>query len=112
MWIMIAGPYSSGAKTEADKARNLSVLNEAALAVFEKGHTPIIGVNLALPIIECAGIDKFDEIMMPVSLAAADRCDACLRIGDTSTGADQEMERFRQRGLPVFNTIEDVPDAD
>jgi hypothetical protein len=33
-------------------AQNLRTLNESACAIFQKGHVPIIGVNLALPIIE------------------------------------------------------------
>jgi hypothetical protein len=47
MWIMIGGPYVTGAKSAADRAANLACMNEAALAVWRKGHVPIIGVNLA-----------------------------------------------------------------
>jgi hypothetical protein len=42
---------------------------------------PIVGVNVAVPIIESAGPDLYDEIMMPLSLQLADRCDAALRVG-------------------------------
>lgn len=102
MWIMVAGPYTGGAKTEADREANLQAMNRAALAVFEKGHVPVIGVNNALPLIRTAGADRFDEIMMPVSLAMADRCDAALRIGGRSTGADAEIKKFRDAGKPVY----------
>lgn len=111
MWIMIGGPYTSGAKNDIERQRNLDVMNSAALAVLEKGHLPIIGVNLALPIISVAGQDRFDEIMMPVSLAVADRCDAFLRVGGPSIGADQEMEKFAARGAPVFKSLDDIPNA-
>lgn len=111
MWIMISGPYTSGAIDAAGRAANLRVLNAAALALFERGHVPIVGVNLALPLIERAGPQRYDEIMMPLSLAAADRCDACLRIGGPSKGADEEADRFRARGLPVYSRLEDVPGA-
>ena len=93
MWIMVAGPYRSGAVDEAARAANLRALNVVALAVLRRGHLPVIGVNLALPIIEAAGAENFDEIMMPLSLAAAERCDAVLRIGGPSDGADEEVER-------------------
>ena len=109
MWIMIAGPYTSGANSDAERQANLDAMNEAALEVLEKGHVPIIGVNLALPIINVAGHEKFDDIMMPVSLAVAERCDACLRIGGPSVGADQEMAKFRSRGLDVFQSVGDIP---
>ena len=45
---------------------------------------------------------------MPVSLALADRCDACLRIGGPSKGADDEAERFRLAGRPVCKRLADL----
>lgn len=109
MWIMIAGPYLSGARSAEDRATNLRKLNEAALAVFEKGHVPVIGVNMALPVIEVAGPARFLEIMMPLSLALAERCDAILRIDGQSGGADAELSHFRNAGKPVWRRVEDIP---
>ncbi|MFD1627118.1 DUF4406 domain-containing protein [Azospirillum griseum] len=111
MLIMVAGPYSSGGADAARRAENLRCLNEAAVAVFDRGHIPIIGVNAALPIIAAAGEERFDAIMMPVSLALAERCDACLRVGGPSEGADAEVQRFRDRGLPVYTSLDAVPVA-
>ncbi len=111
LWIMVAGPYRAGAAGPDAMAANLRVLNEAALAVFRRGHVPVIGVNLALPIIEAAGAESYDEIMMPLSLAAAERCDAVLRIGGSSKGADAEVARFRERELPVFHALDEIPEA-
>ena len=111
MWIMIAGPYKFGASSAAERQRNLDRLNDAALAVFEKGHVPIIGVNLALPVIAVAEEGRFDEIMMPLSLALVERCDACLRVGGPSDGADRERDAFAARGLSVFESADDIPHA-
>jgi hypothetical protein len=108
MWIMIAGPYSHGAQTPEDRAANLLVLNRAALEIFEMGHVPLIGVNMALPMIEAAGAGSYERIMMPLSLSLVERCDACLRTGGVSTGADQEAERFRQLGRPVFYSLAEL----
>jgi hypothetical protein len=102
MWIMVSGPYTSGGADAAGRARNLAAMNEAALSLLRAGHLPLIGVNLALPVIAAAGEDAFDEIMMPMSLALAERCDACVRVGGPSAGADAEVERFRAAGKPVF----------
>ena len=55
MWIMVAGPYRSGSFDPAVWAENLRTLNRAAYAVLRKGHVPIVGVNLALPVVESAG---------------------------------------------------------
>jgi hypothetical protein len=109
MWIMVAGPYRTGTRTADEREENLRVLNRAAYEVLRRGHVPIIGVNLALPIIEAAGPEKYAEIMSPMSLAAADRCDAILRVGGPSAGADEEVERIRARGGTVFRSIDDVP---
>jgi hypothetical protein len=110
MWIMVGGPYGTGAKSAADWAANLARMNEAALAVWRKGHVPVIGVNMALPVVAAGGGAAADaEIMMPLSLALAERCDAFLRIGGASVGAAQEMARFTAAGKQVFRSVEEVP---
>jgi len=109
LWIMIAGPYRSGAADAGARAANLRALNDAALAVLGRGHVPVIGVNMILPVIEAAGEARYDEIMQPLSLALAERCDAVLRIGGASDGADAEVARFRARGLPVYASPAEIP---
>ena len=111
MWIMVAGPYRSGAADDAARGANLRILNEAAVTLLRAGHVPVIGVNMALPIIAVAGADDaaYREIMMPLSLALAERCDACLRLGGPSRGADDEVERFRAAGRTVYRALTEVP---
>jgi hypothetical protein len=109
MWIMVAGPYRTGSSDPAAWARNLGRLNQAAYAIFRKGHVPIIGVNLALPVIESAVPESYDEIMSGLSLSLTERCDAVLRIDGVSKGADDEVERFLARGLPVFRSVDEIP---
>jgi hypothetical protein len=108
MWIMITGPYSSGARTAEQKLSNLERLNRAGLALLEKGHVPIIGVNNALPLIAVAGEHAFEKIMMPLSMALIARCDACLRIGGASNDADQEMEMFERAGKPIYRSVDEI----
>ncbi len=88
-------------------------MNEEALALHRMGHVPVIGVNAALPLFEAAGGGEaaYKAVMLPLSLASAERCDACLRLPGASTGADAEVARFRTRGLPVWHRPEDVPQA-
>ena len=109
MWIMVAGPYTAGGADTAQRAKNLQHLNEAAYQVFQKGHVPIIGVNMALPIVEAAPEGAFEQLMMPISLQLAQRCDAVLRIGGPSKGADQEVELVGGRG-PIYHSVEQIPD--
>ena len=109
MWIMIAAPYTSGGADAALRAARLAEMNQAALAILRLGHVPVIGVNMALPIIAAAEGDVFDEVMMPISLALAERCDAALRLGGESKGADQEVARFTRAGKQVFYALADIP---
>jgi hypothetical protein len=110
-WIMVAGPYRSGAPTPAEQHRNLAELNAAAAEIFRKGHVPVIGVNMALPVIDAAGPSSYDEIMLPLSLALAARCDAVLRIGGASAGADQEVGAIRSRGGTLYASLSEIPHA-
>jgi len=110
LWIMIAGPYGSGADTADERDANLERLNRTGLALLEQGHVPVIGVNNALPLMALAGEASFERIMMPLSKALAERCDACLRIEGASKGADEEVELFRKAGKPVFSRLEEIFD--
>jgi hypothetical protein len=111
LWIMIAGPYRSGSSDLSVWAENLRKLNVAANAILQKGHVPIVGVNMALPVIDAAGQELYEKIMMPLALRLTDRCNAVLRIGGPSKGADEEVDRFRARGLRVFRSIDEIPDV-
>jgi hypothetical protein len=106
--VMVAGPYTSGGADAAKRADNLRALNRAALAVFERGHIPVVGVSHALPLAEQSGVEDVAELR-PTTLELTDRCDAVLRIGGPSEGADAEVARFRAAGKPVYTSLEDLP---
>jgi hypothetical protein len=56
MLVLIAGPYLSGTDGDPDKvARNRERLESFALPIYERGHLPMIGEWIALPIIHAAG---------------------------------------------------------
>lgn len=107
---MIAGPYRSGSNDPGVWEENLKQMNQFAHAVFLKGHTPVIGVNMALPIIQEVGEEHYDALMMPISLALTEVCDAILRIGGPSSGADQEVEQFQKRGQRVYRDLSEIPE--
>jgi hypothetical protein len=115
MLILVAGPYRSG--TGDDPARiaaNMAAMNATALDLFRRGHVPVTGEALALPLIALAGSRKigdaaFDEIFHPLAERLLGKCDACLRIGGASQGADGMVEVARRLGLPVFFSLDDIP---
>jgi len=115
MLILIAGPYRSGTGDDpALIAANVSAMTDTALSVFRLGHIPVMGEWLALPLIEHAGSQRvgdevFNEIFHPIARRLVQRCDACLRIGGPSAGADEMVAIARQAGRLVFTRLEDLP---
>lgn len=118
MLILIAGPYRSG--TNDDKTlmqQNLNNLEAVALPLFRKGHIPMIGEWIALPLIHLAGSTKpgdeaWEEIQYPAAHRLLERCDAVFRIKGESKGADEDVRLAKERGLKVYYNLEDVPDAE
>ena len=83
-------------------------MNEAAARLLEMGHTPLIGVNAALPVVERAHVaDKYEAIMR-ISIAVVANCDAILVIS-SSPGADRERDLLISRGRPVYYSVDEVP---
>jgi hypothetical protein len=113
--ILVAGPYRSGTHDDpALIAANMRAINEVSLLLFRAGHIPITGEALALPLVEIAGSQQigdeiFNEIMHPLGRALVVRCDACLRIGGPSQGADEMVALAQAHGRQIFFRLEDVP---
>jgi len=116
--ILIAGPYRSGTNDVPERmTANLQALERYALPLYRAGHLPMIGEWVALPIIrtagsECVGDLVYQEYLYPVASRLLERCDAVLRIPGESKGADQDVAIARERGLPVFFELEQVPAID
>lgn len=117
MLILIAGPVRSG--TNGDDAlikQNLDAMTRVAAEVFEKGHTPVIGEWLAMPLAESAGSKRIgDEIsqvfLYPVAHRLIQHCDAILRLPGDSAGADNDVRIGRERGLTIYSAVDEIPDC-
>jgi hypothetical protein len=113
--ILIAGPYRSG--TNDDPAlieNNVQQMESYALPVFRAGHIPILGEWLALPLVELGGSKKigdevFNEVFHPIAVRLLEKCDAVLRVGGASTGADEMVRVGRNLGLAIYDRLEDIP---
>lgn len=112
--ILVAGPYRSGTNDNPELiAQNVKAMTDTALEVYRKGHMPVLGEWFALPLIEAAGSktigdDIFNEIFHPIAVKLITHCDAVLRIGGASSGAD-EMVRFgREKGKIIFFHISEI----
>jgi hypothetical protein len=115
--ILVAGPYRSGTNDDPRLiARNVRAMTDMALRLFRAGHLPVLGEWFALPLIEAAGSKRigdaaFDEIFHPVSRRLIAKCDACLRIGGPSQGADEMAALARSLHKQVYFRYEDIPAA-
>jgi len=117
MMILIAGPYRSGTNDDPKLIqKNMDYLESVALPIFRLGHMPIVGEWLALPIMKLAGSKRigdevFQEIQYPVAHRMLEKCDAILRLEGASKGADADVKKAKERGLKVYYSLEEVPDA-
>lgn len=115
MLILIAGPYRSGTNDDTKlMQQNLDKLESVALPIFRKGHVPIIGEWVALPLIHLAGSKTpgdaaWEEVQYPVAHRLLEKCDAVLRIEGASKGADEDVRIAKERGLKIYYRIEDIP---
>src|SRR4051812_43691172 len=94
MQILVAGPYRSGTNDDPELIQaNVDLMAKIALQVYRLGHLPVLGEWYALPLIEVAGGKNlgdpvFTEFFHPVAIRLIDHCDAVLRVGGPSSGAD------------------------
>jgi hypothetical protein len=117
LMILVAGPYRSGTGDDpALIAANMHAMEQAALALFRRGHLPVTGEALALPLAALAGSTRvgdpaFDEVFHPVARRLVARCDAVLRIGGASAGADEMVALALEHGAAVYTSLADVPQS-
>ena len=115
LMILVAGPYRSGTGDDpAQMAANVRAMESCALPLFRAGHIPVVGEWFALPLVALAGSQRvgdapFQEIFHPIAERLLERCDAVLRVGGPSEGADLMVRVAEERGLVVFRGLSEVP---
>ncbi len=117
LMILVAGPYRSGTNDNPRLiAKNVAAMTDAALRLFRAGHLPVMGEWYALPLIRQAGSKVigdpvFNAIFHPISRRVLAKCDACLRVGGESAGADEMVSIAKKQGKAVYYSLDEVPDA-
>jgi hypothetical protein len=116
--VLIAGPYRSGTGGDLTKvANNLRLLEQAALAVYQRGHVPVIGEWVALPLAREAGSTRLgdtvsESFLYPVARRLLRCCDAVWRIHGASKGADEDVRQAEGANIPVYRTLAEIPLVD
>lgn len=115
LMILVAGPYRSGTGDDPDKmAANVRAMEAYALPIFRAGHIPVVGEWFALPLAALAGSKRvgdgaFEEVFHPIAERLLSRCDAVLRVGGPSQGADLMVRVAADLGHRVFRRLNEVP---
>jgi hypothetical protein len=113
--ILVAGPYRSGTGDDPRKmAANVRLMEAYALPLFRAGHVPVLGEWFALPLVSLAGSrrvgdDAFNEIFHPIAERLLAHCDAVLRVGGASQGADLMVRLAQERSLNVYRRLREIP---
>ena len=117
MLILIAGPYRSGTGDDPEKmAGNLQAWKRRH-ALFQKGHVPMIGEWVALPIWHVAGGSERRRCALRARFSSRpphrllQLCEAVLRLPGNSKGADNDVRIAGERGIPVYFDISEIPVA-
>lgn len=102
MLIYIAAPYSLG-----DVVSNVRLACQVGDEILAKGHIPFIPHlchfwHFLSP--------KPQQEWLRIDEAILVRCDAVLRVGGISVGADGEVKTARSLGIPVYYSLESIPD--
>ena len=115
MMILIVGPYRSGTGDDPEKmAANVQHMESFALPIFRLGHIPVLGEWFALPLLHLAGSkqvgdEAYEEIFHPIATRLLEKCDAVLRVGGASAGADLMVDVARKNGLQIYTKLDQIP---
>jgi hypothetical protein len=115
LMILVAGPYRSGTNDIPELIEaNVKAMTDTALELYRMGHMPVLGEWFALPLIEAAGSTAvgdaiFNEIFHPIAVQLIDHCDAVLRIGGASSGADEMVNTGKVKGKIIFLDKSSIP---
>ncbi|PIF09785.1 ADP-ribose pyrophosphatase [Janthinobacterium sp. 13] len=110
--ILVAGPYRSGTGDDPVlMQRNVDAMQAVCLPLYAKGHMPVLGEWLALPMLALAGSTRvgdavYEELFHAHATRLLSHCDAVLRIGGPSQGAEQMVSMARHSGIPVYFSLE------
>jgi hypothetical protein len=106
--ILVAGPYRSGTNDDPVLIEaNVRAMTQTAWELYRMGHMPVLGEWFALPLIEAAGSKAvgdniFNDLFHPVAVKLIDHCDAVLRIGGPSAGADEMVKVGQAKGKTIY----------
>ena len=119
--VRVTDPWGAGRSGTGDDpekmAENVQRMESYALPIFRLGHIPVLGEWFALPLLHLAGSKQvgdqaYKEIFHPIAERLLEKCDAVLRVGGASEGADLMVDVARRSGLQIYTELEQIPSAE
>ena len=97
-------------------AANVAAMQAVCLPLYAKGHMPVLGEWLALPMLALAGSTRvgdavYEELFHAHATRLLSHCDAVLRLGGASQGADQMVSVAQDLGLSVYFSLDEIAQA-
>lgn len=105
MRIFISGPYSASHPREVQ--RNVSKAIYHAIFLMKKGHSVFVPHLSHYIHIHPACPFEYEEYLRN-DMAWLEVSEAVLRLPGASVGADKEVERAKELGIPVYHSIEEI----
>jgi len=106
MRIYIAAPYS------ASTARKVQINVSRAIAAFcmllTRGYIPYLPHLMHYVWLHPAGDFAYD-VWLEQGMRWLEACDGIYRMPGESKGADAEVAHAKQLGIPVYNSLEELP---
>jgi hypothetical protein len=91
---------------------NDAMMTEVALLLYRAGHLPVMAEWLAFALSVHAGSGMgdpiFDEIFHNIAHRIVEKCDACLRMGGESEGADELLAIARALDKKIYYSLEEI----
>lgn len=100
--VFIAGPMASS----GEPGENLHLAVKAAGSLARHGFLPVVPqltwiMHAIMPEVEV-------NLWKEMALSWVDRCDLLLRLAGPSAGADDEVQRARHLGVPVYHSVWEI----
>ena len=114
MMILIAGPYRSGTGDDPARWRQSESAGKCRLAAVPEGPcADDRRMGGLADLAECrrqdVGDALYEQILHPTAHRLLERCEAVLRLPGASKGADNDVKIAKERGIPVYYSLDEVP---
>lgn len=112
MFIYVSGPFFAPEEPEATRRKkveeNIKRANEIAIQIAQKGHIPFVPHTMMDEWEDQSRLGR--ERTLEICHQWLEKCDALFFIAP-SIGAESERALAKQRNIPIYRSLDDIPNA-